>query len=82
VRDGEPEVGSKELLNVRTADVVCLLNLDDAQNLEGGVRSGQWHGRWGEGQTDVDRAEAGTMPSSHLLLVEFTNTEGFETYIG
>ena len=31
--EGEPDFGGKELFDVRTADIVCLLDLDHSENL-------------------------------------------------
>ena len=63
----ELRVGSKELFDVRTANIVCLLDLNHSENLQ---KSGQRRAPKDilKQLTYVDRTEAGSMSGSHVLV--------------
>ena len=65
VREGELELRRKELLDVRPANIVGLLDLDDAEDLHDTMRVAQDCNRE---HTHVDRPETGTVPCSHILV--------------
>lgn len=62
-------LGCKELFDVRTASIVGLLDLNHSENL---YKSGQiiviLLKKFSVRTLDVDRAEAGTVSSSHILV--------------
>jgi len=69
VRKREAEVGSEELLDVGTTDIDGLLDLSDAEDLsKGGKIRLVCDFRIRTGVTDLNRAEAGTVTSSHILV--------------
>ena len=65
VREGELELRRKELLDVRPANIVGLLDLDDTEDLHDTMRVAQDCSRE---HTHVDRPETGTVAGSHVLV--------------
>jgi hypothetical protein len=70
MREGELYVRGKELFDVRTANIVCLLNLNHSENLQKSVqrRDPRTFNYYIFEITYVDRAEASTMPGGHVLV--------------
>jgi hypothetical protein len=65
VGEGELELGNEELLDVRAANVIRLLELDDTENLQ---LSSQIMPQASSKRTYVDRPETSTVPGSHVLV--------------
>jgi hypothetical protein len=69
VRKRELEVGGKELLDVGTADIISLSDFNNTEDLR--KYRYQHDERWENARAYVDRPEAGTMPSCHVLVKAF-----------
>ena len=65
MRKREAQVLGEELLDVRAADALGVLDLDDAEDLHDTMRVAQDCNRE---HTHVDRPETGTVPCSHILV--------------
>jgi hypothetical protein len=65
----ETETRDEQLLDVWAADIFSLLDLNNPEDLTTSTQLSVSGLQWKEVcQTNVDRAEAGTMPGSHILV--------------
>jgi hypothetical protein len=71
VRKREAEAWLKKLLDVRPANIFCLLNLDNAEDLRRTPRQHQSIPIPHHEHTHVDRPETGTVASCHVLIKRF-----------
>ena len=71
VRKRETKAWCKQLLDVRATDIRGLLDLNHPEDLKTLTRRGSAFSLGNKKQTDVDRAETGAVPCSHILIEAF-----------
>ena len=64
----ETETRSKQLLDIWAADILSFLDLNDPEDLKTSTRSQPAFSGGEKCRTNVDRAEAGTVPGGHVLV--------------